>query len=294
MLKQTTHERLVLHATGEVTTATQHQSLVQRPLELAVALLHVPVFVRMCRLNRLSGQTVVMQQRLISLGERCRTFRPRRNGRRQSIRAMHLRHAAQCPQSVLQALAEALVTLGKTDRAGLPVGVGQNEVVDQVVKRHAGKGHTQIGTVREIAGAQPPGMVDLGEEYLLGWSGKGTPLLDASLQGSQLAIAKASRKAALQVGEQGFGLQSGVEPELFLQLRPDLGEGVGPCAVIAVHASYLAGQLAEPAVLTCRLGVDAGFVRCSLFGQSAQIESSESSHLLIGDHPEPPVRAGSG
>jgi hypothetical protein len=151
----------------------------------------------MCRLNRLSGQTVVMQQRLISLGERCRTFRPWWNGRRQSIRAMHLRHAAQCPQRVLQALAEALVTLGKADRAGLPVGVGQNEVVDQVVKRHAGNGHTQIGAVREVAGAQPSRMVDLGEEYLLGWSSKGTPLLDASLQGSQLAIAKASRKAAL-------------------------------------------------------------------------------------------------
>jgi hypothetical protein len=137
-------------------------------------------------------------------------------------------------------------------------------------------------------------MMDLGEEHLLGRSGKGTPLLDASLQGPQLAIGKASRKAALQVGEQGFGLQSGVEPELLFQLRPDLGEGIGPRAVVAVHASHLAGQLTEPAVLACRLGVDAGLVGGSLLGQSSEIESSESAHLLVGDHPEPPVGVGSG
>jgi len=112
-------------------------------------------------------------------------------------------------------------------------------------------------------------MVNLGEEYLLGRSGKSTPLLDATLQGTQLAIGKASWKAALQVREQGFGLQSRVEPELLLQLRPDFGERIEPCAVVAVHASYLAGQLAEAAVFTCRLGVDGGFVRRPLFGQSS-------------------------
>jgi hypothetical protein len=294
LLKQPTQERLVLHAVGEVAATTQHQSLVQRPLELAVALLHVPVLVSMRRLNRLPGQTVVTQQRLIALPQGRRTFRPRRDGRRQSVGAVHLRYAAQFPQSVLQALAEALVTLGKADRTGLPIGVGQDEVVDQMVEGRTSDGHTQVGAVGEVAGTQPSGMVNLREEHLLGRSGKSTPLLDASLQGSQLAIAKASGKAALQVGEQGFGLQSRVEPELLLQLRPHLGEGVGPCAVIAVHASHLAGQLAEPAVLACRLGVNAGFIRCSLLGQSAEIKSSESSHLLIGDHPEPPVGAGSG
>lgn len=161
-------------------------------------------------------------------------------------------------------------------------------MVDQVVEGHAGDGHTQRGAVCEVAGAQPSGVVDLGEEHLLGRSGKGAPLLDAPLQRPQLTIGKASRKAALQVGEQGFGLQSGVEPELRFQLRPDLGEGVGPRTVVAVHASHLAGQLAESTVLACRLGIDAGLVSGSLLGQSSEIESSESSHLLVGDHPEPP------
>lgn len=83
-----------------------------------------------------------------------------------------------------------------------------------------------------------------------------------------MAIVKASGKAALQVGEQGFGLQSGVELEQFVQLRPDLGEGVGPCTVVAFHAFDLAGQLAEPAILACRLGIDAGLMRRSVLGQT--------------------------
>jgi hypothetical protein len=70
-------------------------------------------------------------------------------------------------------------------------------VVDQVVEGRARDGHTQFGAVREVAGTQPSRMVNLGEEYLLGRSGKGMPLLDAALQGPQLAIGKASRKAML-------------------------------------------------------------------------------------------------
>jgi hypothetical protein len=163
-----------------------------------------------------------------------------------------------------------------------------------MVERHAGDGHAQVGAVREIAGAQPSGVMDLGEENLLGRSLEGTPLLDASLQGPQLAVGETSGKTALQVGEQSFGLQSRVDTELRFQLRPDLGEGVGTRAVVTVHASHLAGQFAEPAVLARRLGIDAGLVRRTLLGQSTEVEAAQASHLLIGDHPEPPVRAGSG
>lgn len=197
LLKQPTQEGLVLHAAGEVAAATQHQSLVQCPFELAMALLHVPVLVSMRRLDRLACQTIMTQQRLVTLRERRRTLCPRWDGCRQSVGAVHLRYAAQLPQGVLQALAEALVTLGEADRSRLPVRVGQDEVVDQVLEGRTGDGHTQVGAVREVAGTQPSRMVNLGEEYLLGRSGKGTPLLDASLQGTQLAIGKASRKATL-------------------------------------------------------------------------------------------------
>jgi hypothetical protein len=294
LLEQTTEERRVLRPAGEVSAATQQQGLVQRPLEPPVTLFHVTVLVGMPCLDRLAREAVVPQQRLVTLRERRRAFRPRWNRCRQAVRPVQLRHAAQFRQGVLQTFAEALVALGEADRPRLPVRVSQYKVVDQVVERRAGDGHTQLGAVREIAGAQASGVMDLGEEYLLGRSLKGTPLLEAALQGPQLAIGEASRKAALQVGEQGLGLQSGIEFHLRFQLRPDLGEGVRSRAVVTVHASHLTGQPTEPAVLARGRRVDAGLVSRASLGQSLEIEPLESSHLLIGKHPEPPVRVGSG
>jgi hypothetical protein len=289
LLEQPTQEGLVGRSVGKVPAATQQEGLVQGTLELPVTLFHVAVLVGMSRLDGLALQTVVPQQRLVTLRERRRTFRSRRDGRRQPVRAVQQRHAAQLPERVLKSLTEAFVALGKTDRARLPIGVGEHEVVDQVIEGHTGNGYAQIGAVGEVAGAQPSGMVDLGKEHLPGWSLEGTPLLDASLQGPQLAVGETSGKAALQVNEQSFSLQSRVDAELVFQLRPDLGERIGSCAVVAVHASHLAGQFAEPAVLARRLGIDAGLVGGALLGQSAQVESAQAAHLLISDHPEPPA-----
>jgi hypothetical protein len=162
-----------------------------------MALLHVAVLVRMRRLDGLARQTVMTQQGLVTLRERRRTLCPRWNGCCQPVGAVHLRHAAQFPQGVLQALAEALVTLGEADGCCLPIRVGQDEVIDQMVEGRPSDSHTQVGAVREVAGAQASRMVNLGEEHLLGRSRQGTPLLDASLQRPQLAIGKASRKATL-------------------------------------------------------------------------------------------------
>jgi hypothetical protein len=230
----------------------------------------------------------VPQQRLVALRERRRTLRPRRDRRRQPVGAVQLRRAAQFPQGVLQALGQALVALREADRPRLPVRVGQHEVVDQVVERRPGDGHAQVGAVREVTGAKPCGMVDLGEEHLPGRPLQGAPLLDAPLQSPQLAVGEAAGEATLQIGEQGLGLQSGVDPKQRFELRPDLGEGVGPRAVVALHASHLAGQLAEPAVLTGRLVVHAGPGRRLTARQAPQVQAPQAAHLLIGDHPKPP------
>src|SRR5438045_2992425 len=85
-----------------------------------------------------------------------------------TARARHARHAAQLGEGILQAVAEALEALGEADAAGLPVRVGQHEVVDQVRKRLAVDRHLQAAGVREIGGAQVAGLVDLAEEHLLG------------------------------------------------------------------------------------------------------------------------------
>jgi hypothetical protein len=257
--EQLPQERLVRRPAGEVTAAAQHQGLVQRPLELPVALLHVAVLMRLRRVDRLALHAVVPQQRLVTPLEGW-PIAAGRDGGRQGIGAMHLGSAAQLGQGVLQAVAEALEALAEADAAGLPVRVGQHEVVDQVRKRLAVDGHPQAAGVREVGGAQVAGLVDLAEEHLLGRPVQGAPLLDVPLQGAQLPLGKAAGVLALQPVEHGLGLQAGVEGQLLLDARPDVRERVGSRPPGMLHA-HLAGQPAEPAVLTRGLVVDAGLGR---------------------------------
>ncbi len=272
--EQLPQEVRVRRAARKIPAAPQHQGLVQRPLELAVALLHVAVLVGFARVDRLALQAVVPQQRLIPIPKLV-PLRSRRHRRTQTVRTVDLRHAAQLRQGVLQAVAETLEALGEADRPRLPVRVGQDEVVHQVRKGRGRDGDTQVGAVGEVRGRQPARMVDLAEEDLLGWPVQGPPLLDPPLQGSQLAIRETSRIQPLQPAEQGLGFQARVERQLLLEQGPDLGERVGPGSPGMVHA-YLAGELAEPPVAACRLVIHAGLGSRQSPGQSGQVESAES------------------
>ncbi len=98
--EQLPQERLVRRPAGEVPAAAQHQGLVQRPLELPVALLHVAVLVRLRRVDRLAPQAVVPQQRLVA-PLKGRAITAGRDGRRQGVGAMHLGNATQLGQGVL-------------------------------------------------------------------------------------------------------------------------------------------------------------------------------------------------
>jgi hypothetical protein len=128
-------------------------------------------------------QAVVPQQRLVAT-LKGRSIAAGWHGRRQGIGAMQLRDAAQLGQGVLQAVTEALEALGEADGSALPVGVGQDEVVNQMLEQLAGDGHVQTRRVREVGSTQPTRLVNLSEEDLLGRSVQGTPLLDVSLQGA--------------------------------------------------------------------------------------------------------------
>ncbi len=286
LLEALPHERLVGRPAHEIPTATQQQRLLQRALELVMALLGIAVLVGSSGLDRLSLETVVAQQRLVSLGEG-RPCGPRRHGRGQPIGAVELRHAAQFSQRILQALAEALVALGKADGAGLPVRVGQHEVVDQMVEGGAVDSHAQVRAVGEVTGGHAPGMMDLGEEDLLACAVQGPPGLDASLQGTELAVGETARKAALQVGEQSLGLQPRIELKHRFELRPDLRERVRPSTPVAVHAFDLRGQCAETTIVACRLGTHAGLSSSQVLGQSEPIEATQPTNLMVLNHRKP-------
>ena len=269
-------------AAREVPAAPQHQGLVQGLLEAVVPLLHVPVLVALAGPNGLAPQAVVAQQGLVPPLEDVRVG-PRLHRRRQPVGAVQLGHAAQLPQGVLQALAEALVALREADGAGLPVGVGQHEVVDQVREGNAGQGDAQLRAVREVRGGQPPGVVDLGEEDFLGRAPLRPPLPQPTLQRPQLAVGEASGVLPLQGPEEGLGLQAGVVGQLLGDPGPDLREGVRACPPGVLHA-YLARQLARLPVPPCRLAIHAG-PGSGQRQRSPLVQGlAEQADLLVGDH----------
>jgi hypothetical protein len=165
-------------------------------------------------------------------------------------------------------------------------------VVDQVRKRLTVAGDAQAGAVPEVGGAQPARLVHLGEEYLLGRSVFGPPALEAPLQRSDLAIGEPARVLPLQPGESGLPFPTRVERQLLLDLGPDVGERIGPCSSGMPH-THLAGQPAEPAILACRLVVDAGLGGGLCLGQTLLVEAAQTADVPIRDHRRN-LRAGKG
>jgi hypothetical protein len=280
-------EQLVVASTGEVATASEHQGLIDGLLEAVMTLLDVAILVGLPGLDRLAFEPVVREQSLVSPGEHL-GFGIAVDRRGQAIGAVPFGDPSQFPQGVLQSLAEALEALGEADGAGLPVGVGEHEVIDQVVERLAEDGDAELGHAGEVALGEPTRLMDLGEEDLPGRPFEGPPLFDPPLQAAELDVGEPPRISALQVEEEGLGLEARVEPELIGEFGPDVLERVvaGPPGM---RDSSLTGEQVGVAVLACRLLVDLGPVggpgECG-FGLEQLPQPPE---LAIGDHPLAPV-----
>jgi hypothetical protein len=280
-------EQLIVASVGEIAAPPQHQGLVDGLLETVMTLLDVAILVGLPRLDRLGFEAVMGHQGLISPGEHFR-LRIGVDRRGQAIGAVPPGNPSQFPQGVLQPFAEALEALGEADRAGLPVGIRQHEVVDQMVERLAGDGDAEIGHVGEVTLGEPARLVGLCEEHLLGRPFEGAPPLDPPLQATELDVGESARMAPSQVVEQGLGLKPRVEPELLDQFGPDLLERVLP-GPPGVRDTPPTGERVGVTVLACRLLVDAGLVgglsQC-VFGLDQLPQPPEQT---IGDHPDAPA-----
>jgi hypothetical protein len=280
-------EDLILTAVGEIAAASQQEGLVDGLLEPVVALLGVAVLVGLAGLNRLGLDAVMGEQRLIPSRERLR-LGVGVDGGGHAVGAVPPGNPSQLPQGVLQALAQALEALGEADRAGLPVGVGEHEVIDQVVERRAGDRDVQLGHMGEVGCGEPPRLMSLCEEHLLGRPLEGTPPFDPPLQATELDIGESPREAPLEIDEKGLGLEPRVEPELIDEFGPDVLERVLP-GPPGMGRTSLTGEPVGVAVLACRLLVEArlvGGLGQGVFGLEQRPQPPEQA---IGDHPFAPA-----
>ena len=144
------------------------------------------------------------------------------------IGAVHLGNSSQFPEGVLEPLAEALETLGKADCGSLPIRIGQDKVIDHVIKRFTSQRDVQVVHVREVGGSQLAGPMDLIEKDLLGWTLSGSPRFDLPLQGAELDVGKSAWETTLKVLEEGLGLEPGIEFQQITKLGPNVLERILP------------------------------------------------------------------
>jgi hypothetical protein len=258
---QLPQELPVRRPAGEVATAPQQERLFDRLLEAPVPLLAVAVLVAARRVRGLRLQPVMGQQRPV-LGRVPLGTALVVDGQRHAVGAVPLRHPAQLPQGVLQALAEAGEALRGAHAHVLPIRVGEHEVVDQVGERLALDGHAQGLHVREVRGPQPARLMHLGEEDLLGRAVLRLPLPHAPLQRPPAPLPVRPRHLALQPLQQRLGLQARLAPQKLLQPRPHGGQRIraGPPGA---RPGPLAGQSGLVAVLAGGLAIHVGAPRGS-------------------------------
>jgi hypothetical protein len=270
-------------AAGKVATAAQHQLLRQRLLETPVGLLAIAVLMAAVGVRGLGRQPIVTQQRLVARRVLLRVAVVMHR-QRHAIRAMPLRHAAQFPQRILQALAQAGKTLRKAQRHALPVRARQHKVINQMREGLTLDGHPQALHVREVGRPQPARRMLLGKEQLLGRPVLGFPLPHAPFDGATLPLPVLPGLFALQPVHQGLGLQSRLALQQLLQPRPDLGERIDPRPPV-MHRPPGAGQFLAIPVFSSTLAIHACFHRCPPQRRSLSKMATKLLDLRIGHLP---------
>jgi hypothetical protein len=175
-----TEDLFIFRSILEVAAAAEHQRLIDSGLESVMALFGISILMGLTGVDGLSFQAIVGQQGAVMLLKQFTIAKVVHRGG-EPIGAVHLGNPSQFPEGVLEPLAEALEALGKADCAGLPIGVGQDKVIDHVIERPASECDPQIAHVGEVRGSQLAGPVDLVEENLLGWTFGGSPRFDLAL-----------------------------------------------------------------------------------------------------------------
>jgi hypothetical protein len=174
-------EANVIVAAGEVSTASQQQRLLDGDFEVVMRRLGIAVFMGLSNIDPLGREAVVGQKIAISGLEL-----PRRgevvDGGGEAVAAMSSGNATEFPESVLQAIGECLERLGQADGDGLPVGVSENEVVDQVIEGLPCNGDAERVHVGEVGSSEIARVMNLSEDGEFAGSVCGPPLPNSPLE----------------------------------------------------------------------------------------------------------------
>ena len=146
--------------------------------------------------------------------------------------------------------------------------------------------------MREVGGGEIADLMHLSEDGELARTVAGPPLPNAAFKGAFVGIEELAGASFSEPGEERLGQEPRLGLELGLDLVPNVGEGVGACAVSAWNAATDAGERGVVAVMSSRLvghpcppGREGQ--RGSLFEQLPQL-----ADLAIGNHRRPPTCGG--
>ena len=174
--------------------------------------------------------------------------------RAQAVAAMPSRHSPQFPQRVLQAVGQRFERLRRADTYRLPVRVGEDEVIRQMLESLSEDGDSQGVHVGEIRGRQVTGVVHLAKHDRASQTTRSPPLLDAPLKRAAVALGQLPGRLSLEPLEQRLRPQPGLRFQPCLGPRPQFRERVLPRS-IRPRPLLGAGERTQRAIFACRLFV---------------------------------------
>lgn len=130
----------------------------------------------------------------------------------------------------------------------LPIGRGQDKVIEQVREGGTRDGHLQIVHRSKVRGPQPARRMFLREEHFLGRAMQGLPLPHTPLEGAAQGVGILPRVRPLQPIPEGLGLQTRLLLQLLGHGRPDFRQRVRP-GPPGPRLAGLTRQLAQVAIL---------------------------------------------
>jgi hypothetical protein len=125
--------------------------------------------------------------------------------------------------------------------------------------------------------------MDLIKEDLLGRAFDGPPRLDLPLQGAELTVREPTRESALEILEEGLGLEPGIEFQERADVGPDVLEGILP-GPPGPWGERLTGQPLGTPILPSCLGVHT-YLECGkIEGKPFAEKPAKLANLGVLDH----------